>query len=499
MNNFTKTLKFCLIAVLLCAGNMMQAQIFTSSPGEAIPDINCDATNEWTQDLSGETMAVLDGTTFGIETVDIDITHTWDSDLDITLIAPDGTEVELSTDNGGSGDDYTGTTFDCNATTSITSGTAPFTGSYIPEGDLGTINNGQDPNGVWTIRVCDDASGDEGTLNSWGITFGAAPCTSPMAPDNDLCDDAIDIALGSTTSGTTVDATTTGEPAFCGTSVAAPGVWYTYTSTESEHVTVDICGAPFDSKMSIYSGSCASLICVKGEDDDFTRCGENDPSITFLTTASTSLVPETYYIYINGFNGQTGTFDLSIAAVGLPVDLVSFDGKTEKSSNMLMWETASEENTEWHIIERSIDGRDNWVEIGKEKAAGFTTEPQSYMLEDMAPVSKAYYRLRSVDFDGYQDISELVYLERATNAFDIINIFPNPTKGGLTVNYEVVEDAPISIRMTDMLGKTIAFRTVDANAGINFEAFDMSQMADGVYFINILNGETQLTKRILKN
>jgi len=54
-----------------------------------------------------------------------DITHTWDSDLDIYLVAPDGTAVELSTDNGGSGDNYINTVFDDTASTSITTATAP--------------------------------------------------------------------------------------------------------------------------------------------------------------------------------------------------------------------------------------------------------------------------------------------------------------------------------------------------------------------------------------
>ena len=48
--------------------------------------------------------------------VQVSITHTYVSDLDIFLIGPDGTRVELSTGNGGSGDNYSGTIFDDEAT-----------------------------------------------------------------------------------------------------------------------------------------------------------------------------------------------------------------------------------------------------------------------------------------------------------------------------------------------------------------------------------------------
>jgi subtilisin-like proprotein convertase family protein len=102
--------------------------------------------------------------------VTLDITHTWTSDLDIYLIGPDGARVELTTDNGGSGDNYTNTTFDDEAATPITAGSAPFTGSFRPEGSL-AIFDGINPNGLWFLEVTDDAGSDTGTLNSWSITL----------------------------------------------------------------------------------------------------------------------------------------------------------------------------------------------------------------------------------------------------------------------------------------------------------------------------------------
>ncbi len=71
--------------------------------------------------------------------VTINISHAWDSDLNISLRSPNGVTVDLSSGNGGAGDNYTDTVFDQEATTFITSGTAPFTGSFVPEGDLSTI------------------------------------------------------------------------------------------------------------------------------------------------------------------------------------------------------------------------------------------------------------------------------------------------------------------------------------------------------------------------
>ena len=118
--------------------------------------------------------ATLTSVTVGVVTdvnVSLDITHTFDGDLDIFLVSPSGTRVELSTDNGSGGDDYVGTVFDDEGVDgAITAGTVPYTGSFTPEGSLADVD-GEPSAGVWTLEITDDAGGDDGTLNSWGLTI----------------------------------------------------------------------------------------------------------------------------------------------------------------------------------------------------------------------------------------------------------------------------------------------------------------------------------------
>ncbi|MEL6104393.1 MAG: proprotein convertase P-domain-containing protein [Planctomycetota bacterium] len=103
-------------------------------------------------------------------TVEIDATHTWVSDLDISLVAPDGTRVILMEDRGGNGDDVTGLVFDDAAAEDIAGAAAPFTGSFRPEEPL-SLFNGTNPTGTWTLELFDDANGDSGTLLSWGLNL----------------------------------------------------------------------------------------------------------------------------------------------------------------------------------------------------------------------------------------------------------------------------------------------------------------------------------------
>ena len=100
--------------------------------------------------------------------VSINIDHSRDADLDIYLIGPDGTRVELTTDNGGTGHNYTDTVFDDQADVAITAGTAPFTNTYRPEGNLSDFN-GKSSQGIWKLEVSDDQDGQGGTLHSWNV------------------------------------------------------------------------------------------------------------------------------------------------------------------------------------------------------------------------------------------------------------------------------------------------------------------------------------------
>jgi subtilisin-like proprotein convertase family protein len=114
----------------------------------------------------------------------VHITHTYDRDLRLTLVGPDGTSVLLSDRRGGNGDGYgtscsSFTTFDDAAATPIGSGTAPFTGSFRPEVPLSAFagKSGAGVNGSWRLQVSDNEGLDVGTLQCWRLELTPQACT----------------------------------------------------------------------------------------------------------------------------------------------------------------------------------------------------------------------------------------------------------------------------------------------------------------------------------
>jgi subtilisin family serine protease/subtilisin-like proprotein convertase family protein len=106
--------------------------------------------------------------------VNLSLTHTYLSDLRITLKSPTGQSVRLFNRRGGSADNLTNTTFDDEATTPIANGSAPFTGSFKPEQLLSAFD-GRSAVGTWTLQVQDLASLDTGNVTAASISISVGP------------------------------------------------------------------------------------------------------------------------------------------------------------------------------------------------------------------------------------------------------------------------------------------------------------------------------------
>jgi subtilisin-like proprotein convertase family protein len=128
------------------------------------------------------TLVVRDAAAISDVNVTLDITHTYDADLEVYLVSPTGTRVELFTRVGGWGADFTGTTLDEEAATSIADGAAPFSGTFRPEGLLSSFD-GEDPNGTWTLEITDTMTADVGTLNAWSLEIAADEPYAESGPD----------------------------------------------------------------------------------------------------------------------------------------------------------------------------------------------------------------------------------------------------------------------------------------------------------------------------
>jgi len=145
---------------------------------------NTDVTISSSSTSTVSSSIVISGLTGTLEDVNVkvNIYHTYVSDLQITLISPSGTRIQLFNRHGGGGNNILGTTFDDSATTSVANGAAPFTGTFRPTQLLGALN-GKSPNGTWRLEVRDFDRRDGGRIDNWSLVLKTA-APAPSAPGN---------------------------------------------------------------------------------------------------------------------------------------------------------------------------------------------------------------------------------------------------------------------------------------------------------------------------
>jgi hypothetical protein len=150
-----------------------------------------------------------------------------------------------------------------------------------------------------------------GTPTSGGNTC-IASCSSSI-PSNDLVCNATLISCGQSISGTTIGATISGygESSSCGVVQSYPGVWYKIIGN-GQIMTASLCTTGWDSKISVFSGTCSSLTCVGGNDDNGPSCGGTPASYSW-----TSVNGLTYWILVHGYSSNS-TFTLSLNCVSPP-------------------------------------------------------------------------------------------------------------------------------------------------------------------------------------
>jgi subtilisin-like proprotein convertase family protein len=149
-----------------------QTYTFSNTSALNIPDESTINSNLTVSGLSG---AIAD------VNVTLNITQTYSSHLDVFLISPTGTRVTLFTGVGSIFSNFTSTVLDDEATTSITAGNAPFTGTFKPQGLLSAFDY-QNPNGTWRLEVTDRYVGGVGTLKNWSLNL-SFPATSTVSND----------------------------------------------------------------------------------------------------------------------------------------------------------------------------------------------------------------------------------------------------------------------------------------------------------------------------
>lgn len=312
------------ILLLLLSPFLLQAQTFTGTGG-SIPGTG-----------SSQTCFPLTvigvgniGTSNGLSQVCFTITHPVTDELEILLQAPNGTYVPLSIQNG-TGANYTSTCFTATATTPIKFSASPFTGTFLPEGHLGAVNNGQSANGIWRLCILDRRNGtNAGSLVSWSLTFSNNPAPQPPAlptcsssiPSTSNCASAVSICDFNGACGSTVNTPKQSWPALDAASCFGLNnntfvKFVAAASTVSFSVWVPVSANGFNNinggiQMLFFGGSCGGAVTTYGCYNRIYPYSAPGQPLISVVYASGLTPGNTYYLLIDGANGDFCDFTLA--------------------------------------------------------------------------------------------------------------------------------------------------------------------------------------------
>lgn len=184
-----------------------------------------------------------------------------------------------------------------------------------------------------------------------------------------------------------------------------------------------------------------------------------------------------------------------------PVEYLYLNATSLDNSIMLNWETATEVNNSGFEVQRSTDGI-NFEYIGWVPGAGNTSTSTPYDFEDRNVVAnqRYFYRLRQLDFNGGEAISNTVEgMILKGQDYMVGGFFPNPSNGNVSLWMSLSKDTDFSIEVFNSLGQLVYDDKHDVNSGYLKMDFDFSRLAKGSYIANVtLNGEVIRRKLVIE-
>lgn len=345
------------------------------------------------------------------------------------------------------------------------------------------------------------------TLSGVDAVGCAVPLTymtdvEPPCVANNSC--ATATIIGTTGNAGTANSTTTGasisragEVCETLTGNADDDVWFRFTTDgDGGNVAIAITGAAtvLDPVVQVYSGTCGALVnigCADATDAGASPANNETASVTGLAANTTYYVRVYGYGVYNATTPTSGAFTITTSGTGvagapIPIELKSFTGKVQSSANTLSWETVTEINVKSHILERSVDGK-GWSEVGSLAGKRNSQALVQYTLEDRKPLIKAYYRLRSVDFDGKESLSNVIALTRKGKDFGISNVYPSPTTSDVIVQFNATSEEKITVRVMDITGRIVIQQVTEAVKDINELPVTLTNLQAGVYTVTVSN------------
>ncbi|MEL7529658.1 MAG: isopeptide-forming domain-containing fimbrial protein [Bacteroidota bacterium] len=189
-------------------------------------------------------------------------------------------------------------------------------------------------------------------------------------------------------------------------------------------------------------------------------------------------------------NNYVLSADPTTPLVIFPVELLNFSAAWEKGKEkdaLLEWNTASEFNNDYFIVERSYN-LNEWSDVIKVEGAGTSQQTRYYTTKDQDAAALpfdeyVYYRLRQVDFDGVFSYSDVIQLNRLNTQYNV-EFGPNPFQSELSISSNRAKKI-MQIQLFDVRGSEIAIPVERRLSEGEVEIAGLGNLPEGYYYLEV--------------
>lgn len=230
---------------------------------------------------------------------------------------------------------------------------------------------------------------------------------------------------------------------------------------------------------------------------DFSAGGTTQPMDVFIDELNLDGKPD--FAAANNGTDNISVF-INRADFPLPVELISFTASAEGQSVNLKWSTAEELNNKGFDIERNSFGS-GWKKIGFVDGQGTVNSAAQYSFRDNGLNTGSYsYRLKQIDYNGnykYYSLSNEVVIGVPVK-FSLAQNYPNPFNPETKINYELLKNGFVSLKIYDMTGKEIMQLVNNVQeAGYYTVKFNGISLSSGIYFYRLTSENFTAVKKMV--
>jgi len=177
----------------------------------------------------------------------------------------------------------------------------------------------------------------------------------------------------------------------------------------------------------------------------------------------------------------------------LPVKLSGFSANIKAHGVQLNWQTETEENNDYFLLERSSNGI-NYVLLSKQLSKGDFASSYNYL--DANPQKGVnYYKLSQVDRDGTLVAFEPIVVNFSISSKSEAQVYPNPViTGKVWVN--LMGQSYQQLELLNLNGQILQSQKISATE--SEKSIDLSNYPSGVYFMKLTGTGKAIVKKVWK-